>query len=145
MKLCPRTAPAPMAQRGGTGFPKACTHAFGVPGSVPQVQVLSLRPNKAENEPFSALFFAFSGQNRVFSHHFGTTRNFENFLTTCLTTVGAGAIHLVASASVCSAHEKPNNSKGSRRCFPREPFSLFPAYQFLFLASSYTNTTGGQQ
>ena len=45
MKLCPRTAPAPMAQRGGTGFPKACVHALGVPGSVPQVQVLLVKLN----------------------------------------------------------------------------------------------------
>ena len=37
-------------------------------------------------------------------------------------------IRLVASVPVRSAHEKLN-SKGSRRCFPREPFSLFPAYQ----------------
>ena len=88
--------------------------------------------NKAENESFSALFFAFSRQNRVFSHHFRTTRNSENFLTTCLTTVGAGAIRLVASAPVRSAHEKLN-SKGSRRYSLREPFSLFPAYQFLSL------------
>ena len=29
-----------MAQRGGTGFPKACVHALGVPGSVPQVSSL---------------------------------------------------------------------------------------------------------
>ena len=30
-----------------------------------------------------------------------------------------------------SAHIKSNNSKGSRRYSLREPFSLFPAYQFL--------------
>ena len=96
----------------------------------PLVQVQSLRPNKAENEPFSALFFAFSGQNRAFSHHFRTTRNSEIFLTTYLTTVGAEANRLVASAPVRSAHEK-RNSKGSRRYSLREPFSLFTAYQNL--------------
>ena len=32
MKLCPKTAPAPMAQRGGAGFPKARVRALGVPG-----------------------------------------------------------------------------------------------------------------
>ena len=32
MKLCPKTAPAPMAQRGGAGFPKARMRALGVPG-----------------------------------------------------------------------------------------------------------------
>ena len=72
-------------------------------------QVPPLRPNKAENGSFSALFFAFSGQNRAFSHHFRTTRNSENFLTTCLTTVGAGAIRLVAS--VPAGLRKLNSSK----------------------------------
>ena len=92
------------------------------------VQVQSLRPNKAENEPFSALFFAFSGQNRAFSHHFHTTRNLQNFLTTCLTTVGAGAIHLVASASVRSAQK--TKFKRFPEVFPPRTFSLFTAYQF---------------
>ena len=32
MKLCPRTAPAPMAQWGGAGFPEARMRALGVPG-----------------------------------------------------------------------------------------------------------------
>ena len=32
MKLCPKTAPAPMAQRGGAGFPEARMRALGVPG-----------------------------------------------------------------------------------------------------------------
>ena len=45
MKLCPKTAPAPVAQRGGAGFPEARMRALGVPGSVPQVQVLERRPN----------------------------------------------------------------------------------------------------
>ena len=55
------------------------------------------------------MFFAFSGQNRAFSHHFRTTRNSENFLTTYLTTVGAGAIRLVAS--VPAGLRKLNSSK----------------------------------
>ena len=32
MQLCPKTAPAPMAQRGGAGFPEARMRALGVPG-----------------------------------------------------------------------------------------------------------------
>ena len=32
MKLCPKTAPAPVAQRGGAGFPEARMRALGVPG-----------------------------------------------------------------------------------------------------------------
>ena len=39
--------PCAKAQRGGPGFPEASLRALGVHGSVPQVQVLSLRPNKA--------------------------------------------------------------------------------------------------
>ena len=89
----------------------------------PQVQVLSLRPNKAENDSFSALFFAFSGLNRVLFHHFGTTRNSENFLTTCLTTVGAGAIRLVASVPVRSAQKTK---------FKRFP-EVFPSRTFFFV------------
>ena len=47
MKLCPKTAPAPMAQRGGAGFPEARVRALGVPGCGRKFksQVLSLRPN----------------------------------------------------------------------------------------------------
>ena len=32
MKLCPETAPAPVAQRGGAGFPEARMRASGVLG-----------------------------------------------------------------------------------------------------------------
>ena len=52
-----------------------------------------------------------------------TTRNSENFLTTCLTTVGAGAIRLVASASVRSAQKTK---------FKRFP-ELFPPRTFFFV------------
>lgn len=52
MKLCPRTAPAPMAQRGGTGFPKACIHALGVPGSVPQVSSLGTQTISSVHKGF---------------------------------------------------------------------------------------------
>ena len=50
-------------------------------------------------------------------------------LTTIFTTVGAGAIRLVASVPVRSAQK--TKFKRFPEVFPREPFSLFPAYQFL--------------
>ena len=89
-------------------------------------------PNKAENESFSALFFAFSWQNRAFSHHFYTTRNSENFLTTYLTTVGAEANRLVASAPVFPNHIKSNNSKGSRRYSLENLFPCLLRISFCF-------------
>lgn len=107
-----------------------------IPSLVSPLANVALRPNKAENGSFSALFFAFSGQNRAFSHHFRTTRNSENFLITYLTTVGAGAIRLVASAPVRSAHEKLN-SKGSRRCSPRTFF--FVSCVSVFILTFYSS------
>ena len=124
MKLCPRTAPAPMAQRGGTGFPKACVHALGVPGSVPQVQVLSLRPAKAEWTVFGFIFCIFGAKSCVFpppSHH-PKFRNFFDHSWSWCDSFGC-------FCSGGSAHIKSNNSKGSRRYSLREPFSLFTAYQ----------------
>ena len=91
---------------------------------------------KPKTNCFRLYFFAFSGQNRAFSHHFRTTRNSENFLTTYLTTVGAGAIRLVASAPVRSAHEKLN-SKGSRRCSPRTFF--FVSCVSVFILTFYSS------
>ena len=60
----------------------------------------------------------------MLSHHFGITRNSENFLTTCLTTVGAEANHLVASASVRSAQKTK---------FKRFP-EIFPPRTFFFVS-----------
>ena len=62
---------------------------------------------------------SFSRQNPVLFHHFRTIRNSQLFLTAYLT------------------------EKGSRRYSLREPFSLFPAYQFLSLTfySSLKNIT----
>ena len=96
-----------------------------------EVQVLLPAPNKAENEPFSALFFAFSGQNRAFSHHFRTTRNSENFLTTCLTTVGAEANRLVASAPVRSA-KKTKFKRFPEIIPPRTFFFVYCVSVFIF-------------
>ena len=43
----------------GGGSPKRAERALGVPGSAPQVQVLSLRPEKAERTKSPICFFLF--------------------------------------------------------------------------------------
>ena len=85
---------------------------------------------KPKTVRFRLYFLHFRGKIACFSTTFSPLEISKFFLTTCLTTVGAEANRLVASAPVRSAHEK-RNSKGSRRYSLREPFSLFTAYQFL--------------
>lgn len=77
---------------------------------------------KPKTNRFRLYFCIFVAKSSVF-HHFGTTRNSENFLTTCLTTVGAGAIRLVASVPVRSAQKTK---------FKRFP-EIFPPRTFFFV------------
>ena len=94
---------------------------------------------KPKTNRFRLYFFAFSGQNRAFSHHFRTTRNSENFLTTYLTTVGAGAIRLVAS--VPAGLRKLNSSKVPGNILSENLFLCFLRISFypyiLFIIEKY--------
>ena len=84
---------------------------------------------KPKTVRFRLYFLHFRGKIACFSTTFSPLEISKFFLTTCVTTVGAEANRLVASAPVRSAQK--TKFKRFPEVFPREPFSLFPAYQFL--------------
>ncbi len=76
---------------------------------------------KPKTNRFRLYFLHFQGKIERFPTTFAPPEIPKFFLTTCLTTVGAGAIRLVASASVCSAQ------KTKFKRFPDVPSeNLFP-------------------
>ena len=65
MKLCPKTAPAPMAQRDGAGFPKARVRALGVPGRGRKFKSWNADHNRGCPNGTSPIIFCVAGYAEI--------------------------------------------------------------------------------